>query len=78
MESHKRSIRLLERKKRNMDPGEANNVCPTSLYFTLKCGSLKLSKINICCWTLVAQACNPRYSGGRDQEDRGLKPALGK
>jgi hypothetical protein len=22
-----------------------------------------------------AQACNPRYSGGRDQEDRGLKAA---
>jgi hypothetical protein len=23
----------------------------------------------------VAQACNPSYSGGRDQEDGGLKPA---
>jgi hypothetical protein len=23
----------------------------------------------------VAQACNPSYSGGRDQEDLGLKPA---
>jgi hypothetical protein len=23
----------------------------------------------------VARACNPNYSGGRDQEDRGLKPA---
>jgi hypothetical protein len=23
----------------------------------------------------VAHACNPSYSGGRDQEDRGLKPA---
>jgi hypothetical protein len=23
---------------------------------------------------LVAHACNPTYSGGRDQEDRGLKP----
>jgi hypothetical protein len=23
----------------------------------------------------VAHAYNPRYSGGRDQEDRGLKPA---
>jgi hypothetical protein len=23
---------------------------------------------------LVAHACNPSYSGGRDQEDRGLKP----
>jgi hypothetical protein len=24
---------------------------------------------------LVAHACNPSYSGSRDQEDRGLKPA---
>jgi hypothetical protein len=23
----------------------------------------------------VAHACNPSYSGGRDQEDYGLKPA---
>jgi hypothetical protein len=23
---------------------------------------------------LVAHVCNPRYSGGRDQEDHGLKP----
>jgi hypothetical protein len=29
-------------------------------------------------WALVAQACNPSYSGGRDQEDRGLKPAWAK
>jgi hypothetical protein len=27
---------------------------------------------------LVAHACNSSYSGGRDQEDRGSKPALGK
>jgi hypothetical protein len=24
---------------------------------------------------LVAHICNPSYSGGRDQEDQGLKPA---
>jgi hypothetical protein len=24
---------------------------------------------------VVAHACNPSYSGGRDQEDHGLKPA---
>jgi hypothetical protein len=24
---------------------------------------------------LVAHACNPSYSGGKDQEDRGTKPA---
>jgi hypothetical protein len=27
---------------------------------------------------LVAHACNPCYSGGRDQEDHSSKPALGK
>jgi hypothetical protein len=27
------------------------------------------------CWVPVAHACNPSYSGGRDQEDLGLKPA---
>jgi hypothetical protein len=26
----------------------------------------------------VAHACNPSYSGGRDQEDHGSKPAPGK
>jgi hypothetical protein len=26
-------------------------------------------------WALVAYACNPNYSRGRDQEDRGSKPA---
>jgi hypothetical protein len=25
-------------------------------------------------WAPVAHACNPCYSGGRDQEDHGLKP----
>jgi hypothetical protein len=25
---------------------------------------------------LVAHSCNPSYAVGRDQEDRGLKPAL--
>jgi hypothetical protein len=28
--------------------------------------------------SLVAHACNPSYLGGRDQEDSGSKPALGK
>jgi hypothetical protein len=26
-------------------------------------------------WESLAQACNPSYSGGRDQEDHGSKPA---
>jgi hypothetical protein len=28
------------------------------------------------CWVLVAHACNPSYSGGREQEDHSSKPAL--
>jgi hypothetical protein len=28
---------------------------------------------NVFSQVLVAQACNPSYSGGRDQEDHGLK-----
>jgi hypothetical protein len=27
------------------------------------------------CRALLAHTCNPSYSGGRDQEDQGLKPA---
>jgi hypothetical protein len=34
--------------------------------------SLKKLKIS---WALVAHACNLNYSGGRDQENHGLKPA---
>jgi hypothetical protein len=30
---------------------------------------------NISTQMLVAHACNPSYSGSRDQEDHGLKPA---
>jgi hypothetical protein len=26
-------------------------------------------------WALVAHTCDPSYSGGRNQEDRGSKPA---
>jgi hypothetical protein len=36
----------------------------------------KLSiKMITCGWAPMAQACNPSYSGSRDEEDRGLKPA---
>jgi hypothetical protein len=35
-------------------------------------GLLKVLKIS---WASVAHICNPSYSGGRDQEDRSLKPA---
>jgi hypothetical protein len=34
-----------------------------------------VTKITIMSQALVAHTCNPSYSGGRDQEDRGLKPA---
>jgi hypothetical protein len=33
-------------------------------------------KKNEFCQALVAHACTPSYSGGRDQEDCGSKPAL--
>jgi hypothetical protein len=26
-------------------------------------------------WAMMAHVCNPSYSGGRDEEDHGLKPA---
>jgi hypothetical protein len=29
-------------------------------------------------WAPVVHACNPSYSRGKDQEDHGWKPALGK
>jgi hypothetical protein len=29
-------------------------------------------------WVLVAHTCDPSYSGGRDQEDCGLKPTRAK
>jgi hypothetical protein len=32
-------------------------------------------KMVIGSWTPATHACNPSYSGGRDQEDCGLKPA---
>jgi hypothetical protein len=35
----------------------------------------KKKKKNSRCWALVVHTCNPSYSGGRDQEDCGLKPA---
>jgi hypothetical protein len=43
------------------------------LYFT----SLSPSEITGS-WGLVSHACNPSYSGGRDEEDHGSKPALDK
>jgi hypothetical protein len=32
-------------------------------------------KFTITCQVLVAHACNPSYSEGKDQEDHGLRPA---
>jgi hypothetical protein len=39
----------------------------------LKSRSLAVSKREL---DIQAHACNPRHSGGRDQEDLGSKPAL--
>jgi hypothetical protein len=36
---------------------------------------LDFIKVRNFCQVLVAHACNPSYSGGRDQEDRGSKSA---
>jgi hypothetical protein len=37
--------------------------------------SIKVSVKILECLELVVHACNPSYSGGRDQEDHCLKPA---
>jgi hypothetical protein len=39
---------------------------------------VKLTNILGFSQALVAHACNPSYSGGRDQEDHGSKASLGK
>jgi hypothetical protein len=44
------------------------------LTVVVACGS---DKNALDCWALVAHACNPSYSGGRDQGDRDSKPAWG-
>jgi hypothetical protein len=33
------------------------------------------SRMESIVWVPVTHACNPSYSGGRDQEDHGSKPA---
>jgi hypothetical protein len=43
-----------------------NNVC---IYESMNKKKVGLSR------ALMAHACNPSYSVGRDQEDQGLKPA---
>jgi hypothetical protein len=45
--------------------------CEISLYYILFLFVIRNEKEG----KLVAHACNPSYSGGRDQGDRGLKPA---
>jgi hypothetical protein len=46
------------------------------LSFKKKKKKLRLTSVRkvINSQALVAHACNPRYSGGRDQEDHDLKP----
>jgi hypothetical protein len=36
---------------------------------------LTILRNQIYCWAQMAHACNPSYSGGRDQENCSLKPA---
>jgi hypothetical protein len=35
------------------------------------------NKVYVLCQVLVAHTCNPSFSGSREQEDHGSKPALG-
>jgi hypothetical protein len=49
-----------------------------SSYSNTSNNNKKKVKIQVLGQVLVAHACNPSYSGGRDQEDRGSKPTLGK
>jgi hypothetical protein len=42
-----------------------------TMYSSFNCESKKLETNQ----ALVAQACNPSYSGGREQKDHSLKPA---
>jgi hypothetical protein len=48
-----------------------------TFYALLEISSLNMSylKVLASAWVLVAHTCNPSYSGGRDQEDHGSKPA---
>jgi hypothetical protein len=49
---------------------------PQSLCVAVKSRELgKRKKKMLQSWALVAHPCNPTYAGGRDQEDRGSKPA---
>jgi hypothetical protein len=41
----------------------------------VRAGRTMLAKMPPSSWVPVAHAYNPRYSGGRDQEDHSLKPA---
>jgi hypothetical protein len=43
--------------------------------FYMVSGSQRRLKTSRTTWALAAHACNPSCSGGRDQEDRGSKPA---
>jgi hypothetical protein len=42
-------------------------------YYT-KEGLQDMVRVQFLSWALVAHACNPSYSGDRDQEDWGSKP----
>jgi hypothetical protein len=44
-------------------------------YFAMK--YFKIKKLNVS-WAPVAHSCNPSYTGGRDQEDGGSRPFMGK
>jgi hypothetical protein len=45
------------------------------MFSTLKYMQVKTNTKTKQSWALVAHACNPNYSGVRNQEDPSLKPA---
>jgi hypothetical protein len=57
---------------RTICPGLASNLTPSACLSFKDWSSVKIYFQTGC---LVIHPCNPSYSGGRDQEDRGSKPA---
>jgi hypothetical protein len=56
-----------------MEKNKNGVLCNSSVLFSLfECTSN--TKNGVFSWVPVAHACSPSYSGGKDQEDIGLKP----
>jgi hypothetical protein len=60
-----------------MSISHSDSHCFSPEVLTFLNSSFCLFKNYFLSWALVVYAYNPSYSGGRDQEDLGLKPAQG-